>query len=134
MRLLVRLQDRRSGERLAAHPAAKRSLACMHPTVVLHVVPQLERLAAELALERPVTGVHRQVRYQRRHVRKAFTTELAQHHVALIGGGRIAGRYGGGLRSDGRCKLQLHWARTFRRFQQLVQRRSTPVRPELRRR
>lgn len=88
MRLLVRLQNRRSGERLAAHPAAKRSLACMHPTVVLHVVPQLERLAAELALERPVAGVHRQVRYQRRHVRKAFPTELTQHHVALIGGGR----------------------------------------------
>lgn len=58
----------------------------MHATVILHMVAQLERFAAELALERPVAGVHRQVRDQRRHVRKAFTTELAQHHVARVAG------------------------------------------------
>lgn len=76
VRLLVRLQDRRAGERLAAHAAAERSFACVHPTVVLHVMPQFERFAAELALERPVTGVHGQVRDQRRHVREALAAEL----------------------------------------------------------
>lgn len=87
VRLFVRLQDRRAGERFAAHAAPERSLACVHPTVVLHMVPQLERFAAELALERPVTGVHGQVRDQRRHVRKALAAELTQHHAALVGPG-----------------------------------------------
>jgi len=33
----------------------------VHATVILHVVPELERFAAELALERPVAGVRGQV-------------------------------------------------------------------------
>lgn len=61
-------------------------LTGVHATVVFHMVSQLERLAAELALKRPIAGVHRQMRDQRRHVRKAFATELAQHHVARIVG------------------------------------------------
>lgn len=112
VRLLVRLQNRRTGERLAAHAATERSLTCVHPTVVFHVVPQLERLAAELALERPVTGVHGQVRDQRRHVREALAAELTQHHVALVGPGTPGspkGISGRGSSGHGGGEFQLHW-------------------------
>lgn len=101
-------------------------LTCVHPTVVLHVVPQLERLAAELALERPVTGVHGQVRDQRRHVREALAAELTQHHVALVRAGTpedTAGIPGRGSSGHGGGKLQLHRRRgAIWRFQDLVER------------
>lgn len=63
VRLLVGLQYRRPRERLPAQRTPERPLAGVHSTVVLHVMPQLEGLAAELALERPVAGVRRQMGY-----------------------------------------------------------------------
>lgn len=127
MRFFVRLQDRRTGERLATHPAAKRALACMHPTVVLHVMPQLERLTAELTLERPVSGVHGQMGDERRHVGETFATELTQHNIALVGGGRIPRGGGSGLRSDGGSKLELHWRGTIWGLKDLIERWSGPM-------
>lgn len=62
-------------------------------------MPQLERLPAELALERPVAGVHGQVRDEGRHVREALAAELAQDHVAGLHGAdvqverRVLGRH-----------------------------------------
>lgn len=52
VRLFVRLEDGGARERLAAHVARKGPLAGVHPAVVLHVVTQLERLAAVVAAER----------------------------------------------------------------------------------
>ena len=57
MRLLVRFQNGRTRERLAAQMTRKRALPGVHPAVVLHVVTQFERLAAIVAPERPLLTV-----------------------------------------------------------------------------
>jgi len=59
MCLFVGLKYRRPREGLAAQRTPERSFASMHATVVLHMMAQLERLTAELALERPVAGMRR---------------------------------------------------------------------------
>lgn len=76
--LLVRLQYRTPGERLSAEGTPEGSLARVHSTVVLHVVPEFERLPAELALERSVAGVDGKMRDQRADIGKGFPAELAQ--------------------------------------------------------
>lgn len=117
----------------------------MHSAVVLHVVPQLERLAAELALERPVARVHRQVRDQRRHVREALAAELAQHHaVAALVGAEPAGttaaaapaareRIDAAHRAEAEAARlgrehgrQLQLGHRFRRIEHLLERRPAP--------
>jgi len=55
----VGLEYRRPRKGLAAQRTPERPLAGVHTTVVLHVMAQLERLAAELAFERPIAGVRR---------------------------------------------------------------------------
>jgi hypothetical protein len=83
-------------------------LTGVHATVILHVVPQLEGLSAELALEGPVAGVHRQVRDERGDVGEALTTEFAQHHaaaardVAAVARAGVVAREGIGLHLHGR--------------------------------
>ena len=59
--LLVSLKYGGPREGLAAEGAAKGPLSRVNSAVVFHVVPELESLAAKLALERPVTGVCGQV-------------------------------------------------------------------------
>lgn len=54
----------------------------VHPAVVLHVVSEFESFAAEFTLERSVSRVHGEVRYERRHVGKTFAAKLAEHDVA----------------------------------------------------
>lgn len=61
MGLLVRLEYGGARECLTAQGAPERALARVHAAVVLHVVPELERLTAVLALERPVPRVRGQV-------------------------------------------------------------------------
>lgn len=57
--------------------------------MVLHVVTQLERLAAEFALERSVAGMGRQMCYQASNVREGFAAELAEDDTGgWIGVGR----------------------------------------------
>jgi len=57
------------------------------PAVVLHVVAQLEGLAAVLALEGAVARVRRQVRDEGAHVGERLAAELADDGVAA--GGRV---------------------------------------------
>lgn len=85
MGLLVRLQDRRPRERFPAEVAPERSLACVNATVILHVVPQLEGLAAELTFEGPVTRVDGQVSNQGAHIRERLAAELAEDDVGCAG-------------------------------------------------
>ena len=59
MCLFVGLEYGRPREGLAAQRTPERPFPGVHPAMVLHVVAQLEGLAAELALERPVTCVRR---------------------------------------------------------------------------
>lgn len=84
VRLLVRLEYGGPGKRFAAQRAPERSFARVHATVVLHVMPQLERFTAELALKRPVAGVRGQVAHQRGHVRKRFAAKLAQRAAPAV--------------------------------------------------
>ena len=85
VRLLVRLEDGGAGEGFAAECAAEGPLPRVHAAVVLHVVPELKRLAAVLALEGPVARVRRQVADEGAHVGKRLAAELAQHGVGRPG-------------------------------------------------
>lgn len=69
--------------------ALENMLTSVNSAVILHMMPQLERLPTELALERAVARVDRQVRDQRRHVREALAAELAQHHVPGLHGADV---------------------------------------------
>lgn len=81
MRLLVRLEDGGARERLPAQGAAEGPLPRVHPAVVLHVVAQLERFAAVLALKGSVPCVCGQVRDQRADVWERLAAKLAEHSV-----------------------------------------------------
>jgi len=59
MCLFVGLEYRRPREGLATQRTPEWPLASVHAAMVLHVVAQLKRLAAELALERSVSGMRR---------------------------------------------------------------------------
>jgi hypothetical protein len=116
VRLLVGLEYRRPGEGLPAEAAPERSLARVHPAVVLHVVAQLEGLAAELALEGAVARVHRQMGDQAAHVREALAAELAEDDAAgarlaqvHVHRGRLVGGVGGwhAAAEERRRRLQL---------------------------
>lgn len=82
--LFVSFEDGRSRERLPAQTTPKRPLAGMDSTMVLHVMSQFKRFTAKLALERSIARMCGQVSDQRGHVRKRFTTKLAQHHTARL--------------------------------------------------
>lgn len=84
--LFVRFEDGRSRERLPAQTTPKRPFTGMDTTVVLHVMSQFKRFPAKLALERSIARMGGQVSDQRGHVRKRFTTKLAQHHTARLRG------------------------------------------------
>lgn len=84
VRLLVRLEYRRPGERFAAQRTPERPFAGVHATVVLHVVPELKRFAAKLALERSLAGVRGQVAHQSGHVRERFAAKLAQRAAYAV--------------------------------------------------
>lgn len=86
VRLLVGLEDRRPREGLAAECASEGSFSGVHATVVLHVMPQLERFTAELALEGSITSVDRQMRDERADVREGFAAELAEDDARSVGG------------------------------------------------
>lgn len=76
--LLVRLQYRTPRERLSTEGTPERSLPRVHSTVVLHVVPEFERLPTELTLERSVACVDGKMRDQRANIGKRFPAEFAQ--------------------------------------------------------
>lgn len=93
---LVGFKYRGPRERLPAQRAPEGPFARMHSAVVLHVVPELEGLPAELALEGPITGVDRQMCNQRTHIRKTLPAKFAQHHSGAVPqvhvhGGRLVG-------------------------------------------
>lgn len=96
-----------------------RGLTRVDAAVVLHVMAQLEGLAAELALEGAVARVHGQMRDERWHVREALAAELAQHHVArlhghevhiqwMVVGWRQGGQVGGFGQRQGRQSTAQH--------------------------
>lgn len=82
VRLLMGFEYRGPGERLATQRTPERSFTGVHATVVFHVVSQLERFAAELALEWPVASVRGQVAHQGGHVRERFAAKLTECSAA----------------------------------------------------
>jgi hypothetical protein len=76
--LFMGLEDSRSRERLATEGTPERSLSGMNATVILHVMAEFERLAAELALEGAIARVGREVPDQRTHVGESLPAKLAQ--------------------------------------------------------